>query len=102
MEGMDSAKPSMLRRVLAVLVLVLVAAVAFRLAVGLVSAVFWILVVVALVVAVLRARSTLKSAKRQRNVKRSSAREVTAAPAEDPVAVEMRRITEQLREQTGR
>ena len=48
---MDSAKPSMLRRVLAVLVLVLVAAVALRLAVGLVvglvSAVLWILVVVA-------------------------------------------------------
>jgi uncharacterized membrane protein len=103
---MDSAKPSMLRRVLAVLVLVLIAAVALRLAVGLVvglvSAVFWILGVVALVVAVLWARSTLNSAKRQRSVKRSSAREVTAAPAEDPVAVEMRRITEQLREQGRR
>jgi uncharacterized membrane protein len=70
--------------------------------VGLVSAVVWMLVVVALVVAVLWARSALKSAKRQRSVKRSSAREVTAAPAEDPVAVEMRRITEQLREQGRR
>jgi uncharacterized membrane protein len=103
---MDSAKPSMLRRVLAVLVLVLVAAVAVRLAVGfvvgLVSAVFWILVVVALVVAVLWARSTLKSGKRERTVKRSSTKEVTAAPAEDPVAVEMRRLTEQLREQGRR
>ena len=103
---MDSAKSSMLRRVLAVLALVLVAAVALRLAVGLVvglvSAVFWILVVVALVVAVLWARSTLKSAKRQRAVRRSSAREVTAAPAEDPVAVEMRRITEQMHEQGRR
>jgi|SRR5215216_2035557 len=98
---MDSANPSMLRRVLAVLVLVLIAAVALRLAVGLVvglvSAVLWILGVVALVVAVLWARSTLNSAKRQRSVKRSSAREVPAAPAEDPVAVEMRRITEQMR-----
>jgi len=103
---MDSANPSMLRRVLAVLVLVLIAAVALRLAVGLVvglvSAVLWILGVVASVVAVLWARSTLKSAKRQRGVKRSSARELTAAPAEDPVAVEMRRITEQLREQGRR
>ena len=103
---MDSVKPSMLRRVLAVLVLVLVAAVTLRLAVGLVvgfvSAVFWILVVAASVVAVLWARSTLKSAKRQHSVKRSSASEVTAAPAEDPVAVEMRRITEQLREQGRR
>jgi type III secretory pathway component EscV len=103
---MDSVKPSMLRRVLAVLVLVLVAAVALRLAVGLVvgfvSAVFWILVVAASVVAVLWARSTLKSAKRERLVKRSSAEELTAARAEDPVAVEMRRITEQLREQRRR
>jgi type III secretory pathway component EscV len=100
---MDSAKRSMLRRVLAVVVLVLVAAVALRLAVGLVvgfvSAVFWILVVAASVVAVLWARSTLKSAKRERLVKRSSAGELTAARAEDPVAVEIRRITEQLREQ---
>lgn len=103
---MDSAKSSMLRRVLAVLVLVLVAAVALRLAVGLVvglvSAVFWILVVVASVVAVLWARSTLKSAGRERAVRRSSAREVTAAPAEDPVAVVMHRITEQMREQGRR
>jgi len=92
----------MARRVLAVLVLVLVAVVAIRLVVGLVSALLWIVVVAALVAAGLWARSTLKSAKRQRSVKRSSAREVTAAPAEDPVAVEMRRITEQLREQGRR
>jgi uncharacterized membrane protein len=103
---MDSAKPSMLRRVLAVVVLVLAAAVALRLAVGLVvgfvSAVFWILVVAASVVAVLWARSTLKSARRERFVKRSSAGELTAARAEDPVDVEMRRITERLREQRRR
>jgi uncharacterized membrane protein YciS (DUF1049 family) len=93
---MDSAKSSMLRRVLAVLVLVLVAAVALRLAVGLVvglvSAVFGILVVVALVVAVLWARSTLKSARRERAVKRSSAREVTAAePRRTPASVRQRK-----------
>jgi threonine/homoserine/homoserine lactone efflux protein len=103
---MDSAKPSMLARVLAVAVLVLVAVAALRLAVGfvvgLVSAVLWILCVAAVVIAALWARSTLKSAKRQRGLKRASAREVTAAPAEDPVAVEMRRITEQLREQGRR
>jgi hypothetical protein len=96
----------MLQRVIAVLVLLVVAAVAIRLAVGLVvgavTAVLWIVVLGALVVAALWARSTLKSANRRRSVKRSSAREVTARPAEDPVAVEMRRINEQLREQGRR
>ena len=97
-----------LGRVLAVLVLVLVAVVAIRLVVGLVvgvvSAVLWILVVAALVAAGLWARSTLKSAKRRRGVKprSSSAAELAAAPGEDPVAVEMLRITEQLREQGRR
>ena len=94
----------MLRRVIAVLVLLIVAVVAIRLAVGLVvgaiSAVLWIVVVGALVVGALWARSTLKSAKRERAVKRGGGGgEVTSRPDEDPVAVEMRRITEQLREQ---
>jgi len=77
----------MARRVLAVLVLVLVAVVAIRLVVGLVSALLWIVVVVALVAAGLWARSTLKSAKRRRGVKPrpSSAAELAAAPGEDPV-----------------
>ena len=94
----------MLKRVIAVLVLLLVAAVAVRLVVGLVSTILWIVVVVALVAAALWARSTLKSVKANRTVKRSPAKDLPAAPAEDPVAVEMRRITEQLREQgrTGR
>jgi hypothetical protein len=96
----------MFRRVVAVLVLVLVAVVAIRLVVGLVvglvSAVLWIVVVAALVLAGLWARSTLKSAKGERNLRRRSSPEVIAAPPEDPVAVEMRRITEQLREQGRR
>jgi hypothetical protein len=57
----------MLRRVLAVLVLVLVAVVAIRLVagvvLGLVSAVAWILVIAALVAAGLWARSTLTAAR---------------------------------------
>ena len=96
----------MLRRVLAILVLVLVAVVAIRLAVGLVvglvSAVLWIVVVAALVAGALWARSTLKSANRRRGVKSASSPELTRASREDPVAVEMRRITEQLREQGRR
>ena len=85
--------------------LVVVAVLALRLAVGfvvgVVSAVFWIVVIVALVVAALWARRTLKSSRRQRHVKRSSAPAVSAPP-EDPVAVEMRRVAEQLREQGRR
>jgi hypothetical protein len=96
----------MLRRVFAVLVLVLVAAVAIRLVVGLVAgivtAVLWVLVIAAMVSAVLWARSTLKSTKRERSVKRGPSPEAIAAPPEDPVAAEMRRITEQLREQRRR
>jgi hypothetical protein len=46
----------------------------------------------------------LKSAKRRRGVKppSSSPTKLAAAPGEDPVEVEMRRITEQLREQGSR
>ena len=93
----------MLRRVVAILLLVIVAVVALRLAVGLVvgaiSAVLWIVVVVALVAAVLWARSTLKGGKDKREVEPPASREVTARPGEDPIEVEMRKITEQLREQ---
>jgi UPF0716 family protein affecting phage T7 exclusion len=93
----------MLKRVLAVLVVMLVAVIAIRIAVGvvvgLVSTVLWIAVAVALVAAVLWARSTLKSGKRQRSVKRPAGGEVTARPTEDPVEAEMRRITEELRTQ---
>jgi uncharacterized membrane protein YphA (DoxX/SURF4 family) len=98
----------MLRRVLAVLVLVLVAVVAIRLVVGfvvgLVSAVLWILVVAALVASGVWAWSTLKSGKRRDGIEppSPSGAELTAAPGEDPVAAEMRRITEQLREQGRR
>ena len=99
-------KPSTLKRLVAVLVLVLAAVVALRLVVGvvvgLVSVVWWILVAAAVVVAVLWARSTLRSANHRREVRRSSAGEVLAAPAEDPVEVEMRRITEELRRQGRR
>jgi hypothetical protein len=98
----------MLRRVLAILVLVLVALLAIRVVVGLVvgvvSAVFWILVVVALVAAGLWARSMLKSAGQRRDLNRrsTSTTELPAAASEDPVAAEMRRITEQLRQQGRR
>jgi hypothetical protein len=101
---MNTAQPSLLRRVLAIVVLVLVAVIAIRLlvgvVVGLVSAVLWVVVLAALVLAGLWARSTLRSAKRRRGIKPpSSTAQPIDPPGEDPVAAEMRRITAQLREQ---
>jgi len=94
----------MLRRVLAVLVLVLLAVLAIKLVVGLVSAVLWIVVVAALVAGGLWAGATLMSGKRRHSVEQrsSSPAELPAAPDEDRVAVEMRRITEELRQQGRR
>jgi hypothetical protein len=94
----------MLRKALAILVIVIAAAIALRLAIGVVvgfvHAVLWIVIIVALVAAVIWANRTLKSTKRDRSVKqRAPGREVAAAPAEDPIEAEMRKITEQLREQ---
>jgi hypothetical protein len=104
---MESGEPSLLRRALAILVLVVVAVVALRLVIGfvtgLITALLWIVVVAVLVGGALWARSTLKSGKRKRAVKPSSRRaDLDAPPREDPVAAEMRRIEEQLREQGRR
>jgi hypothetical protein len=94
---MESSGPSLFSRAVAVLVLAVVAFIALKLAigfvVGLISAVFWIVVVAALAVGALWARSTLKSARRNRALKQTP---------EDPVQAEMRRISEQLREQGRR
>ena len=90
----------MLTRVLAGLVLIVIAVIAARIVIGAIAAVLWIVALAALAAAGLWAWGTLRSAKRRRKVKRSSSSEIAApAAAEDPVAVEMRRITEQLREQ---
>jgi protein-S-isoprenylcysteine O-methyltransferase Ste14 len=93
----------MAQRLLAVVVLLIVALVALRLAigavVGLVHAVLWIVILVALVAATLWARRTLKAGRRPRAVEEPRSREVAAGPAVDPVEVEMRRITEELRRQ---
>jgi hypothetical protein len=97
---MDESKPSFLSRILAILVLVIVAVIALRLAIGavagLVTAVLWIGVVVALVAGALWARRTLKGGKRQRSVETSPAAPLTY---EDKVDAEMQRIQEQLRNQ---
>jgi uncharacterized protein (DUF58 family) len=93
----------MARRLLAVVVLLIVALVAIRLVVGavigLVHAVLWIAILVALLAATFWAWRTLSSARRPREVKESGSREVQAGPAVDPIEVEMRKITEELRKQ---
>jgi hypothetical protein len=100
---MDPENRPLLTRVVAITVLVVAAVIALRLVVGfvagIISALLWIVVVVAIVAAVLWARSMLKATKRPRKVKRASREEVAPAPAEDPVAAEMRKLTEQLRDQ---
>jgi hypothetical protein len=87
----------LLKRVIAILVLVVIAVVAVRLAVGLVaglvSAVIWVVVLAALVAGGLWARSTLKAGKREQLTERPP------ETHEDKVEAEMRRITEQLHRQ---
>ncbi len=99
---------SFLRRALAVLVLVLVAFVVVRMAIGAITAVFWIVALVALAIAALWAVSTLRSAKRGRAEKRSrgmgasSTDRLPAASAQDRVDAQLRQIEKQLREQGRR
>ena len=93
----------MARRLLAFVVLLIVALVAIRLAIGavigLVHAVLWIAILIALVGATFWAWRTLSSARRPREVKDHRAPEVQAGPAVDPIELEMRKITEELRRQ---
>ena len=99
---MDESKPSLFSRLLAILVLVVVAVIALRLAIGavagLVQAFLWIAVVIALVGAGLWARRTLKGGGRKRPV------EPAAPPAltyEDKVDAEMRKISEEMARRRG-
>jgi fatty acid desaturase len=102
---MHDDRPSLARRALAAVVLAVVAIVAFRLVIGVLSALFWFLAIAVLIVAALWAVSTLKSARRRRGEDRprrarpGSIREVPAAAPEDRVEAQMRQIQEQLREQ---
>src|SRR4051794_1097143 len=99
--------PSPVRRALAALVLVIVAVIAFRIVVGFITGLFWIVALVALAVAAVWAVTTLKSAKRARVEKKSERRVgraparpvVTAAAPDDRVEAQMVEIKEQLRKQ---
>ena len=95
---MDDAKPSLARRAIAAVVLLVAAIIAIRIAVGFISAIFWIAALVVLAGASLWAVTTLRSGKREREVKQSPAAALPATP-EDRVEAQMREIQEQLRRQ---
>ena len=99
---MDPDKRPLLSRIVAIVVLVVAAVIEIRLVVGFVAGiiapVLRIVALIAISVAVLWAPSALTRPRRARAVGRSTRKEV-AAPAEDPVAAEMRKLTEQLRDQ---
>ena len=95
----------MARRLLAIVVLLIVALVAIRLVVG---AVLGLVHVVEICGSRSWPRSwsrtfwawrTLSGARKPRTVKESGSRDVQAGPAVDPIEVEMRKITEELRKQ---
>src|SRR4051794_21407511 len=100
---MDDARPSLARRALAAAVLVVVAIVAVRLIVGVLSAIFWLVAIAVLIVAGLWAWSTLRSSRRERADKRSPRAEPSHAaavtPADDRVDEQLRLIRQQLRDQ---
>ncbi len=97
---MEESRSPLLSRVIAIVVLVVVAVIAVRLAfgaiAGLIQAVLWIGILVALVVAALWARRTLKGGRRQRTVEAAPSRELTY---EDRVDAEMAKLNEELRRQ---
>jgi hypothetical protein len=94
-----------MQRALAIAVLVLVAIVAIRLAVGavvgLITALLWIGVLVALVAGGVWAWSTLRSGRKRRDVEDSS-KPALPMTHEDRVDAEIQRISEQLRSQGRR
>jgi hypothetical protein len=96
---MDDAKPSLTKRALAAVVLVVVAIVALRAVLGFISAIFWLVAIVALLIAGVWAVSTLKAGGRERRVKRSSATPVAPPSQEDRVDAQLRQLREQLRDQ---
>jgi hypothetical protein len=85
------------KRLLAILVLIVIAILAVRMVIGFVSALLWIVVLVALVGAGLWAAKTLRSGRKEKTVERSSAPELPLTH-EDRVAAEMERIQQQLRQ----
>ena len=106
MTFMQPERPSFVRRAVAVAILLVVAVIALRLVVGivtgLITAALWIIVAAALIGGVLWARSVLKSGKREKRVEGPAKPALQPQPGEDPVDYEIRKLTEQLRAQGRR
>lgn len=98
-DAMDAVGPSLARRALALVVLAVVAVLAFRFLLGVISTVFWIVALVALLIAGLWAMSTLRSAHRARAVKKSSSATLAAPAHEDRMEAELLKLKQQLRDQ---
>jgi len=102
---MDDAKPSLAKRALAIAVLVVVAVVVFRVVLGIISAIFWIVALIVLAIAALWAVTTLRSAKKDFDAKRArkhggSPKGGSAALSEeDRLAAELAQLRSQLRDQ---
>jgi hypothetical protein len=97
----DAAKPSLARRAIAAVVLIVAAIVIIRLVVGFLSAIFWLVAIIALVIAVLWAVATLRgvgSGRRERRVKKPASAASAPLPSshEDRVAAEMAKIQREL------
>jgi hypothetical protein len=100
---MESDRPSLLSRAVAVVVLLVVAVIAIRLAfgfvAGLISAVLWIGIAAALIVGAVWASRTLKGGRRPKQVEPAPMAPPVGATHEDRVAFEMEKIREEMRKQ---
>jgi choline-glycine betaine transporter len=95
---MDAARPSLARRALAFVVLAVAAVVLFRMALGALTTAFWLVAVVAVIVAAFWALSTVKAARRGRSVQSAPADRLHGTSREERVEAEKRRIQQQLRD----
>jgi type III secretory pathway component EscV len=99
----EDRKPSLARRAIAAVVLVVAAILVIRIVVGFLSAIFWIVALAVLVVAVIWALTTLRSgsgsgsSKGEKRVKPSQA-EPLPMTHDDRVAAEMAKIQRELRD----
>src|SRR5215218_3722242 len=88
-DGMEPDRPSFFRRAVAVAILLVIAIIALRLVVGivtgLITAALWIIVAAALIGGALWARSVLKSGKREKRVEGPVTTELRPQAGEDPV-----------------
>ena len=102
----EDRKPSLARRAIAAIVLIIAAILVIRIVVGFLSAIFWIVAFAVLLIAVLWAVATLRSSSGQKREKPEKPVEPsTAQPLpvthDDRVAAEMAKIQQELRDRNN-